>query len=123
MGDRLLAAVKIVAIPPGEASEHIREAWVGLVLPLVVPSVKSVWVVGGVLTSPKTYWGQWLRFLFGNRRREAGYVVNVATAIALLERANPSAAAWWRKNTPELLAPNRNFIFAIEACEETEEII
>lgn len=118
-----MAAIKIISTPPGEAPLHIREAWVGLVLPLAVPSVRSVWIVGGVLTGPKTALGQWIQLLLGRGRRHAGYVVNIAAAVTLLERANPSAAAWWRENTPELMAENRTFVFSAEACEETEEVV
>ncbi len=60
-----MAAIKIISTPPGEAPLHIREAWVELVLPLAVPPVRSVWIVGGVLTGPKTALGQWLHLLLG----------------------------------------------------------
>ena len=110
-------------MPPGEAPLHIREAWVGLVLPLAVPSVRSVWIVGGVLTGPKSLWHQRLYLLLGRGRRQAGYVVNLAVAVTLLERAHPSAAAWWRENTPGMIAENRSVVFSAEVCEETEEVV
>ena len=116
-----MAAIKIISTPPGEAPLHIREAWVGLVLPLAVPSVRSVWIVGGVLTGPKTLWRQRLHLFLGRGRRHAGYVVNLAAAVTLLERVNPSAAAWWRENTGEMIAQNRNVVFFAEVCEEAEE--
>ncbi len=118
-----MAAVKIIATPPGEAPQHIREAWVGLVLPLAIPSVRNALIVGGVLTGPRNYLSQILQLLFGQGRREAGYIVDIATALTILERANPTAAGWWRKNTPHLPTPGRTFIFSAEACEETEEVI
>lgn len=118
-----MAAIKIISTPPGEAPLHIREAWVGLVLPLAVPSVRSVWIVGGVLTGPKTLWRQRLHLFLGRGRRHAGYVVNLAAAVTLLERANPSAAAWWRENTGEMIAQNRNVVFFAEVCEEAEEVV
>ncbi len=119
----MLPAIKIVATPPGEAPEPIREAWVGLVLPLVVPSVRQMWAAGGVLTMPKTVWGEWLRRLLGLGKFESGYIVDVATAIALLERSAPQAAQWWRENTPHLLARVHYFIFAPDVCQETDEVI
>ena len=118
-----MTAIKIISAPFGEAPLHIREAWIGLVLPLAVPSVRSVWIVGGVLTGPRTALGHWLQLLLGRGSRHAGYVVNVVAAVALLDRANPSAAAWWRENTPDLLAENRNFVFNAEACEETGDVV
>ncbi len=117
----MLPAIKIVATPPGEAPEYIREAWVGLVLPLLVPSVRRVWTAGGVLSTPKTVWGEWLRRLLGLGKFEVGYIVNVVTAVALLERAAPWAAQWWRENTPEMLAGNRYFLFAPDVCQETDQ--
>ncbi len=117
-----MSAIKIIATPPGEAPQHIREAWMGMVLPLASPAVKSGWA-WGVLTSPKTYWAQQLRRLLGQGKRESGYCVEAATAIALLARSSPSAAEWWRESTPHLLNPGRNFIFSVESCEETDAVI
>ena len=118
-----MAAVRIIDTPLGEAPQYVREAWVGLVLPLAVPHARKVWIFGGVLTGPKTYLAQLVWRLLGQGRQETGYVVNSAAAIMLLERTNPSAAEWWRENTPRLLAPNRNFLFSIKSCEETEDVI
>lgn len=117
-----MSAIKIVATPPGEAPQHIREAWVGLVLPLAAPSVRNGWV-GGVLTGPRTYGEHLLRRLLGQGRRETGYLVNVAVAVSLLERLNPSAAGWWRENAPNMVVPGRNFMFSAGVCEETDEAI
>lgn len=91
-------------------------------LPLAVPSVRGIWIVGGVLNGPQTTWGQRLHLLLGRGRRQAGYVVNIAAAVTLLERANPSAAAWWRENTAEMITQNRSVIFSAEVCEEVEEV-
>ena len=118
-----MTAIKIISAPPGEAPLHIRQAWVGLVLPLAVPSVRSVWIMGGVLTGPKTALGQWIQLLLGRGKRHAGYVVNLAAAVTLLERAHPSAAAWWRENTAEMITENRSVIFSAEVCEEAEEVV
>jgi hypothetical protein len=67
--------IRIVKIPPGEAPEEIRKAWVGLVLPLsgFHPCRKSY--AGEVLTGPKT----WLAFLAaaisGRLKQQAIYTV------------------------------------------------
>jgi len=117
-----MSGIKIIATPPGEAPQHIREAWVGMVLPLASPAVKSGWA-GGVLTGPKTYWAHLLQRLLGQGRRESGYFVNADAAVALLERTNPTAAAWWRENASGMMVPGRNFIFPAEACEETGGVV
>jgi hypothetical protein len=31
-------------------------------------------------------------------------------------RAHPEAAAWWRENTPHLIAPKRYLVFHEEVC-------
>ena len=79
--------------------------------------------MGGVLTGPKTALSQWIQLLLGRGRRHAGYVVNIAAAVALLERANPSAAAWWRENTYDIIALNGSVIFSAGVCEEVEEVV
>jgi hypothetical protein len=119
----LLTAIKIISAPPGEAPQHIREAWIGVVLPLTVPAARSTYVIGGVLTGPRTYLGQQFRRLLGQGRREVGYIVSAADAVTLLARANPEAAEWWKQNTPHLLVSDRQLIFSVEACEEVEDII
>ncbi len=60
---------KIISTPSGKASLHIREAWVGLVLPLAILSVRSVWIVGGVLTGSRTALDQWLELVMGRGKR------------------------------------------------------
>jgi hypothetical protein len=47
------AAVKIVRPPVGEAPVWVREAWVGLVVPLKEPSLTTIPSVG-VLSGPKS---------------------------------------------------------------------
>lgn len=118
-----MAAIKIIATPSGEAPLHIREAWVGLVLPLVVPKPRLTKTSGGVLTGPKTYWGYLFRRLLGQGKIEVGYAVNVQASLMLLSRVNPSAAQWWHDNVPYMMTANRTFLFCVEACEETEDIV
>ena len=126
-----MAAIRVISAPPGEAPPEIREAWIGLVLPLVVSSPRRGLVTSGVLTGPKTYLTQRLhlmvgkgrRFLFGSGQAGAGYVVNAQTAITLLTLKNPQAAEWWQSNAPHSFAPGHTFIFAAEACEEAEDIV
>ena len=41
-----------------------------------------------------------------------GYVVPSREAILALEKRDAKAAKWWRKHTPHMLEPARNFIFS-----------
>jgi hypothetical protein len=74
--------VLITAVPPGEAPDWVRQAWVGLELPFYNPT--SGGYVGGVLTRVPT-----------NRK---GFCVETETALDILEKKDPKAAAWWREN-------------------------
>ena len=112
-----MAAVKIVSTPRGEAPEHVREAWIGLVLPLAQPGKRRV-AAAGILTGPRTFIGSLIGLVTGRYERREGYVVESAKAIAILDNSRPEAAQWWQKNTPHLLLPGHLFIFDSEACEE-----
>ena len=63
--------IRMIAVPPGDAPEWVRNAWVGLELPLV-PDAPD------------------------NRD-----MVYSHEAVAVLAAANPNAADWWRANFPK----------------------
>ena len=46
----------------------------------------------------------------------AGYAVEAAPAVGILAKVSPDAAAWWRENTPHLIAPKRYLVFHEEVC-------
>jgi hypothetical protein len=98
--------VRIVNRPSGEAPEHIRDAWIGLTLPVVPrfphPVDARAW---GVLSGPRNRLAARLRKLFGNGFRMRGYIVDSPAAIEILKKADPFAAAWWLTNAPHLLKP------------------
>lgn len=108
-----VVAVEIVQAPIGEAPDWVREAWVGLRLPVMDcrPSFSF-----GVLSGPRSWIGQWMAILTGRAERVEGYWVESAGAIALLERIRPDAAAWWRGHVPEFSKPGRVFVFDLPAC-------
>jgi hypothetical protein len=114
--------VRIVRVPPGEAPLEVREAWVGLVLPLArgFEGPRSI-MTAGVLSAPATFLGTLLGWFMGRVRRADGFVVDAAAAIDILAVDHPDAAAWWRTNTPGLLRPGRRFLFHAEACEPVQE--
>jgi hypothetical protein len=44
-----MKCIKIVDTPPGEAPERVRQAWIGVVLPVAAPS-KWLWRTVGVVS-------------------------------------------------------------------------
>jgi hypothetical protein len=111
--------IRIKSIPPGEAPEHIRHAWVGLVIP-VPPraSGRRNFFGAGVLSGPKNRWGRLLALVTARAKRQVGYLVASKTALDLLAAHSPAAAEWWRQNAPRFFEPSQAFIFSSESCEE-----
>ena len=70
----------------------------------------------GVLTGARSWFGRLWALLRGRVKAGVGYAVNAAEAVGVLERTNPEAAAWWRKNVPHLFDPGRTFVFTASAC-------
>ncbi len=53
-----MAKIRIVACPPGEAPQAVREAWIGLELPLPPGRLghRRGWLTTGVVSGPRTWW-------------------------------------------------------------------
>ncbi len=100
--------VRIVAVPPGEAPEEVRRAWVGLELPLAVGETgpRDGWTYGVLSAAPA-----------GVRN---GCAVDGRIAVTLLAETDPSAADWWRSNAPHVLAGGYQLVFPAEVCEPVE---
>jgi hypothetical protein len=114
--------IRIKSTPPGEAPEHIRQAWIGLEIPVPSRFAGRCRAYGfGVLSGPKTRFGSLLSVLIGRAKRKVGYVVEARVAIDLLASHSPEAADWWRQSTPRFLEPGRFFLFATESCEVIPE--
>jgi hypothetical protein len=109
--------IRITSTPPGEAPEHVRKAWVGLVLPLAVPEARTVRTVG-VLSRPKTFLGMLLAQLLGRTKRQSGFIVDADRAVEILDAHSPDAANWWRENATHSIKPGQRFVFAAESCQE-----
>jgi hypothetical protein len=109
--------VRIVKRPHGEAPEDVRDAWIGLLLP-VLPCYSRV--VGrrslGVLSGPRSWLAMWFTELIGRDPRKRSYLVDTAAAVNLLENVNPVAATWWRTNAPHLFKSGRCLRFDEECC-------
>lgn len=112
-------SVKIVRAPSGEAPQWVREAWVGLVLPLKEASLKTTPNIG-VLSGPKSSLGWLWASLTGAPITVTGYLTSAARAIEILARTRPEAAAWWREHAPKFLRDEAEFLFEAQACERME---
>ena len=109
--------IRITKTPPGEASEEVRAAWIGLVLPLAIPGARMLESVG-VLSRPKTQLGLFFARFFGKTKRETGYLVEASRAVEILTRHAPDAAKWWHHNATLSIKPGQYFVFAADVCEE-----
>lgn len=114
--------IRIKSTPPGEAPEDIREAWIGLEIP--VPS-RFLGLRGGfgfgVLSGPTSWFGILFAIVTGRASRDVGYIVEADLALSLLSAKSPEAAAWWRQHAPRVVAPGRYLMFAADACEELDD--
>ena len=110
--------IRIISPPPGEAPEAVRQAWVGLVLPVAEKYAKlKAPPSTGVLTGPKGFFGVLFALFRGKVKFTPGYVVPAHAAVEILARHAPDAAAWWRQHAARSIAPGRHFVFARSACE------
>jgi hypothetical protein len=109
--------VRIVKRPSGEAPENIRDAWIGLVLPVRPRFPHAITARSfGVLTGPRNRLTSKLRTFMGGGEPTSGYAVDPGAAIELPKQANPLAAAWWLANAPHVLKNGRSFLFDEDCC-------
>jgi len=109
--------IRIVRRPHGEAPEHIRDAWIGLLLPVAPDHPRIVERRSfGVLSGPRSFLAFRLKALFGRGTRKRGYMVRTLAAVELLQNVNPLAAAWWRTNTSHMLKHGLCLLFEEECC-------
>ena len=110
--------IKIIDIPPGEAPEDVRRAWIGVVIPLARKSANPVRRRGfGVLSGPRIRLVAFVRWLVGGGSREHGYIVDAKTAFDLLASHDRVAHEWWREHTPHLFHERQQLLFHDHACE------
>ena len=117
-----MARIRIIACPPGEAPRAVREAWVGLELPLPTGALahRRVWLTTGVVSGPRTWWQRVIGILRGRVQVHPGYGVNGLDAINVLALKDPGAATWWRDNCPYLLDGKRRLMFPADVCQECQ---
>jgi hypothetical protein len=114
-----MASIRITTTPPGEAPVSIREAWVGLELPLLRD--KPLRYLGsGVLSGPRSLVATLVHLVTFRLKLHTAYVVPSLAAIEILEKADPSAAKWWRENAPHAVRRGRHFLFPPGCCKRAD---
>ena len=115
-----MAKIRIIACPPGEAPPAVREAWIGLELPMPTGPVggRRGWLTTGVISGPTTWWQRMIGILLGRVQMHSGYAVNGLEAVNALALRDPAAAAWWRENCGHLLDGKRRLVFPADVCQE-----
>jgi hypothetical protein len=111
--------IKIVTRPIGEAPDWVRDAWIGLSLPLAIDRQRT-WRGLGVTSGPTNAVLQLWALALGRSVKLSGYVVNAKEAVDRLDAVAPNAASWWREHTPKLLDGKRCFVFDADACEREQ---
>lgn len=97
-----MAKVEITSTPPGQAPDWVRNAWIGLVLPIDEdPQVGFQMGVNG-----------------GEAQNKGGYRVQTEEALEILSSANQDAAQWWYENLP--IMPSW-LVFHRDVCRFVEE--
>ena len=86
----MIASIRIVATPDGEAPEIVRQAWVGLILPLGEGKLgkRDNRVSHGVLSGPKSLTSSILAAVFGRSDRSDGYAIEGRLAIEILAKSD-----------------------------------
>ena len=93
-----MGTIRIIATPPGQAPEWVRNEWIGVEIPLTEQ------LSGG------------LQFgvLGGQAENVNGYQVNGSDAFRALEKKSNAAAMWWLNEAPWALA--NKLVFAKDVC-------
>lgn len=101
---RIIGDFKITQIPPGEAPLEIRQAWVGVCVPVIKRTERPIKLpVIGVISGER----------FGYTQ---GYQVPRDLAVANLEKHAPKAAEWWRKKRYTADSSETTYLVFPEDC-------
>jgi len=119
---RAMKKIRVISAPPGEAPQYIRDAWVGVALPLPPPPYDRPrkYLTTGVLSGPKNLMARVVAVIFGRCVLSEGYAIDTRSAIEALAETNPQAARWWEDNTPHLTKPGRRLVFPTDVCKVEE---
>jgi hypothetical protein len=117
-GSSTITKVRIVGIPPGEAPEDVRQAWLGVVLPLAPGQRGPVQLHAAAQNEwQETWFTRFWRYVTTWRLQNAAYLVSVDDALIALEKTFPDAAHWFKRNRPEWCGQNLVFQFSTDCCE------
>ena len=107
--------IEIIKRPNGEAPEWVRDAWIGLRLPLYhhLPVTSEI---QGVVTGSRTRLGAMFTRLVKQPETMTGYYVHAKGAIEMLAAYNTEAAKWWVDNAPHSLVDGQVLMFETHVC-------
>ena len=105
--------LRIIATPLGDAPQWVREAWVGVVIPLLddVATAQEIPVVSVYDTAQHSGMPPQSNATDLPHGTWRGYTVLAIDAFDALQVLRPDAAEWWFENLPHLLDPNQYFVF------------
>ena len=107
--------IEIVNRPTGEAPDWVRDAWIGLHIPLKEENTITAETFNAG-NAPRTQLGFVIARLMGRSELKTGYVVSSKTAVEILAASHIKAAEWWVDNVPNILNPEMILIFNEQAC-------
>ena len=115
--------IHVIAVPRGDAPDEIRQAWVGLTLPLAEGETGSrAFSSDRLCTSLRSrLWYLWLVLTWRKPPDFRVYIVDHNVAFETLSRASPFALNWWRENRPYLFEQKLKVAFYVEECELIED--
>src|SRR5258708_30648821 len=118
-----MPTIRIISTPKGEAPLNVREAWIGLELPLAPGNrgAGGYYQTQGVLTGPKTFIGALIHLVLGRYSISQGYAVDGSVALEILSATQPEAAQWWREHATRSVAPGKKLVFDAMACARLPE--
>lgn len=108
--------IVIRSTPLGEAPENVRDAWVGVILPVYGERAVKTRTTG-VLSGPRSWLAMWLYLFLRRGPVEEGFLVEAPVAFEQLGQRSATALAWWQQNTPHLTRPGQYLLFHTHVCE------
>ena len=106
----------VVRRPIGDAPEWVKDAWIGVRLPVAKTQATSH-AGFSVTKGPHTLIPRLWSILRKKSDYYSGYVVHAKTSVEILSETRPDAANWWRTNVHNCLQGFNCFLFDEESCE------
>ena len=102
------AKIRVIKRPEGEAPDWVRDAWIGLIIPLAEDGGVGEGKTFGTLTGE-------------SQGYSLGFRITPKTAVGVLEEHHPDAASWWKERCPTIWKEGATFRFQLDECEVVEE--